>query len=178
MTVLPPIERFVDAAKSAGAVVSVLGPGDYAPRAIGDILLQEQANRVVVSPGAAAGPWRADAALAAIPDAQVIDSAFDADAGITTADFALVDTGTLVLLASPDQHRLDSLAPAVHIALLRAEHLVANLEELFARLVKADAFDASSAITFIRGPSRTADIELTLSVGVHGPKRVYIIVLT
>lgn len=177
MTVAPAVERFVQGAQSAGAVVAVLAPGDDVPRAIGGILLQEQASRVVISPAAIAEPWRADRAVASTGAAHAIEAPFDADAGITTADFALADTGTLVVLASPDQHRLDSLAPAVHIALLRAEHLVANLEELFAKLVALNAFDRSSAITFIRGPSRTADIELTLSVGVHGPKRVYVLVL-
>jgi L-lactate dehydrogenase complex protein LldG len=170
------IGRFVEGARAAGAVVSLLSPGEDPQQAIGSVLLQEQAKLVTVSPAAAAQPWRADLAVAST-GARTIDGAFDADAGITTSDFALADTGTLVVLASPDQHRLDSLAPAVHIALLRATDLVANLEELFARLVSANAFHSSSAITFIRGPSRTADIELTLSVGVHGPKRLHVIVL-
>ena len=177
MTDAPAVERFAEAARSAGAVVSVVASAQEMQRTIGEILLQEQATRVVVSPAAAATPLRADVAVATTGASQDVDSPFDADAGITTADFGLADTGTLVLLASPDQHRLDSLAPAVHIALLGAERLVANLEELFERLVNMSAFDASSAITFIRGPSRTADIELTLSVGVHGPKRVYVVVL-
>jgi L-lactate dehydrogenase complex protein LldG len=178
MTVAPGLERFAEAARSAGAIVSVLAPGDDLQHAIGGVLLQEQAARVAISPAAAAEPWRADIAVAATGAAQENDSPFDADAGITTADFALADTGTLVVLASPGQHRLDSLAPAVHIVLVRAADLVANLEDLFARLVTANAFDASSAITFIRGPSRTADIELTLSIGVHGPKKVHVIMST
>jgi L-lactate dehydrogenase complex protein LldG len=96
-----------------------------------------------------------------------------ADLGITGVSFALADTGTLVLLAGEAEGRLASLLPPVHVAVLAADQIVATLAELFARVPRPP----SSCMTFITGPSRTADIELTLTVGVHGPKELHVVVL-
>jgi L-lactate dehydrogenase complex protein LldG len=96
-----------------------------------------------------------------------------ADLGITGAGYGLADTGTLVLLASEVEGRLASLLPPVHLAVITADQIVADLTELFFRLTQPP----SSCLTFITGPSRTADIELTLTVGVHGPKELHVVVL-
>ena len=102
-----------------------------------------------------------------------------ADIGITGADFAIADTGTLVLLSAPNQPRLTSLLPPVHIAILERENIVANIHVLFARLGKSyESYDKlCSCISFITGPSRTADIELNLTLGVHGPGRAIVIIV-
>ena len=129
-------------------------------------------------------------------------SLFDAAVGITTADYAIADTGTLVLLskkstnvagvpsiespspveageprADGEQHRLISLVPPVHICLLDRKRIVANLTELLT-VVHRDFYSRGGpplAMTFISGPSRTADIELTLTRGVHGPRQVHVL---
>ncbi len=102
-----------------------------------------------------------------------------ADIGITGADFAIADTGTLVLLSSPKQPRLTSLLPPVHIAILKKENIVLNIYALFAKLgetyEKND--ELSTCISFITGPSRTADIELNLTLGVHGPEKAIVIII-
>lgn len=101
-----------------------------------------------------------------------------ADLGITGADYALADTGTLVMLARPGQPRAASLLPPRHIAMLQPENLVSDLEELFAKLRARGpnlADTLTSAMTFITGPSRTADIEQTLFQGVHGPLEVHVV---
>ncbi len=102
-----------------------------------------------------------------------------ADIGITGADFAIADTGTLVLLSGPEQPRLTSLLPPVHIAILEKETIVPNIHALFARLGKSyENYDKlCSCISFITGPSRTADIELNLTLGVHGPGRAIVIII-
>ena len=102
-----------------------------------------------------------------------------ADIGITGADFAIADTGTLVLLSGPEQPRLTSLLPPVHIAILEKESIVPNIHALFARLGKSyENYDKlCSCISFITGPSRTADIELNLTLGVHGPGRAIVIIV-
>lgn len=102
-----------------------------------------------------------------------------ADIGITGADFAIADTGTLVLLSSPKQPRLTSLLPPVHIAILEKENIVSNIHALFARLGEFyENYDKlCSCISFITGPSRTADIELNLTLGVHGPGRAIVIII-
>ncbi len=104
------------------------------------------------------------------------EAAFLADAGISSADYGVAETGTLALLARPGQGRSVSLLPPVHIAVLDARDVVAELAALFER-VTADG-KLPSALTFITGPSRTGDIELVLTVGVHGPKELHLIVVT
>jgi len=103
-----------------------------------------------------------------------------ADLGVSGVDYALADTGTLVLLARKGQARSISLLPPVHIAVMKPEQVLSGLSDLFPLLrgkAEAEGRDLSSAITFITGPSRTADIELTLVVGVHGPQQLHVVLL-
>lgn len=97
------------------------------------------------------------------------------DAGITSADFALADTGTLVMLSSADEARLISLLPPAHIAVVPADRVLSGLDELFSRL--PDPAEASSSMVLITGPSRTADIEQILVRGVHGPGEITVVVV-
>lgn len=102
----------------------------------------------------------------------------DVDVGVTGADFAVADTGTLVLLARSGAPRMASLLPPIHVALVRSDQFVANLPALIDRL-RSDAWrdGLPSAMTLITGPSRTGDIEQTLSIGVHGPGEVRVVVV-
>lgn len=102
---------------------------------------------------------------------------FNFDVGITTAQLAIAETGTLVLESESERHRLVSLVPPVHIAILDAQGLVQSLGEALSYLQREGVSGMSRAVTFITGPSRTADIELTLTVGVHGPKELHVIVI-
>lgn len=104
-----------------------------------------------------------------------------ADIGITEADYAIADSGTLVLFTNPHKPRLVSLIAPIHVAILDSKKIVPNIFELFRILkYKSDAEIHSknimSCISFITGPSRTADIELNLTLGVHGPKEVHILI--
>lgn len=97
--------------------------------------------------------------------------------GITGAAYGVADTGTIVVCSGPEGGRVESLLPPVHIALLRASDLVGGLPELLAALTRDGRFETCSAVTLITGPSRTADIELTLTIGVHGPKQLFVVVV-
>jgi len=99
---------------------------------------------------------------------------FDIDVGITTAQAAIAETGTLVLDAASERHRLVSLVPPVHIAIVDASSILQTLGEALAFIYQDG--NISPAVTFVTGPSRTADIELTLTIGVHGPQELYVIV--
>src|SRR6266540_5144120 len=90
------------------------------------------------------------------------------DVGITEADFILPETGTLILRSSVEKPRAVSLLPRIHLAIVRPEMLRADLHQVF-----AEAKD-SNYLVFITGPSRTADIELTVTLGVHGPKNLFV----
>jgi L-lactate dehydrogenase complex protein LldG len=90
------------------------------------------------------------------------------DLGVTGVDMALPETGTLVLRASPERSRAGSLLPRVHLALVRPKNLRADLAAVL-REMRADPY-----VVFVSGPSRTADIELTVTIGVHGPQVLYV----
>jgi len=100
------------------------------------------------------------------------DELFTCDAGVTTAQWGIAETGTLVLESARERSRLASLVPPMHVALLSTSCICASLADALARVDVA-----SHTITLITGPSRTSDIELTLVVGVHGPQVVHILLL-
>ncbi len=109
--------------------------------------------------------------LSIVPNAHDI---FRFDIGISTAQAAIAETGTLVLDSTRERHRLVSLVPPVHIAIIRASQIYRTLGEVLT--VIRGVKEVSPAITFITGPSRTADIELTLAIGVHGPQELYVVI--
>jgi L-lactate dehydrogenase complex protein LldG len=95
----------------------------------------------------------------------------ECDLGVTGADFALPETGTLGLRSSIEQPRTVSLLPRVHLALIRTTCLRADLHQVF------EEARHGAYLVFITGPSRTADIELTVTIGVHGPKTLCVMLL-
>jgi len=97
------------------------------------------------------------------------------DVGITSADYALADTGTLVMLATPQEARMISLLPPMHIAVVPAERILSGLDELFT--VLPEPARVTSSMVLITGPSRTADIEQILVRGVHGPGEITVVVV-
>jgi L-lactate dehydrogenase complex protein LldG len=103
----------------------------------------------------------------------------EADLGITGVDVAIAETGTLVLRSGLGRPRSTSLLPPTHVAVFDRTALIDSLAQLGVLLEAWHARDGSAEhgagamITLITGPSRTADIELTLTRGVHGPKEVH-----
>ncbi len=95
--------------------------------------------------------------------------------GVTGADAALADSGAIVLASGPGRGRLASLLPPVHIAIVKRDRMFASLPALLA--ARPDLVVAGSNLVAIAGPSRTADIEMTLTHGVHGPKHVHVILI-
>jgi L-lactate dehydrogenase complex protein LldG len=96
-----------------------------------------------------------------------------ASVGLTGADAALAQTGSLVLASGPGRGRLASLLPPVHVALIRRSALIGSLPELFAS--RPELVTRGANFVAITGPSRTADIEHVLARGVHGPRDVHAI---
>ncbi|MFY9610055.1 MAG: lactate utilization protein [Blastocatellia bacterium] len=115
-----------------------------------------------------------------VNDQHFASRAAAADIGVTAVDYALADTATLVLRTGSGRARSVSLLPPVHIALLKPDQIIPGLDDLFPLLGDNHAksnVSLDSALTFITGPSRTADIELTLVVGVHGPQELHVVLL-
>jgi L-lactate utilization protein LutC len=98
-----------------------------------------------------------------------------ADVGITSVDFAIAETGTLVVCSKMGQERLASLAPPVQIAIVERSQIVPDLMDVFDGF-GADAVNLPSNLVLITGPSKTGDIELQLTTGVHGPGHVHVLV--
>ena len=107
------------------------------------------------------------------------EQAARAQIGVTGCDFVLAETGTLIVLSGAGRPRTTSLLPDTHVAVFGRERLVETLEQvgilLEALHVAPERSMSGAMINFITGPSRTADIELTLTRGVHGPKEVHAI---
>lgn len=97
--------------------------------------------------------------------------AAEADVGISGAAAALAETGSVVITSGPGRSRVATLFPPVHIVLLPASAITADLFTYTA----ARKGSLPASLTFISGPSKTADIEQTMAIGVHGPKRFIVI---
>ena len=96
--------------------------------------------------------------------------------GITGAYCAIGETGTLMTLSGPDTPPSVSLLPETHIAVVKCDRVVRSMEDAWA-LLRAEHPLAPRAVNFISGPSRTADIEQTVTLGAHGPYRVHVILV-
>jgi L-lactate utilization protein LutC len=95
--------------------------------------------------------------------------------GITSADYCLADTGSLVMIAGPEEARLISLLPPAHVAVVSRDRMLSGLDELLTTVPLPAA--RSSSMVLITGPSRTADIEQILVRGVHGPGEIHVVIL-
>lgn len=95
--------------------------------------------------------------------------------GLTGADAGLAETGSVIVATGPGRPRMASLLVPVHVAVLRVDRLVDSISALLAS--RGDLVAAGSNLVAITGPSRTADIEHTLSRGVHGPGEIHVILL-
>ena len=103
--------------------------------------------------------------------------AVDADkTGISGCFCAIAETGTLLLLSSPQTPGSVSLLPETHIAIVPVGRIVATMEDAFA-LLRSERGKLPRAANFISGPSRTGDIEQTIVLGAHGPCRVHLILV-
>lgn len=182
------VQKFAEELTAVGARVFLAHTGEGVHRYITEVIDRHSARRVALSAtpilaelgietlirashGEIIRPPRAPSSLELQEYKRRL---MEADLGITGAAFGLAESGTLVLLTSETEGRLASLLPPVHLAVLDASHIFPGVAEF---IIEAHSSLRSSDIIFITGPSRTADIELTLTVGVHGPKELYVVVL-
>lgn len=155
------------------------------PETVRAFLAAQGVRNVAYGPGTAAGRLLAAActragAPALVPYDRPIEdlkaTLFDnADAGFTAVRCAIADTGTLVLWPSPEEPRLLSLVPPLHVALLSA----ATIRDTLLHVLRDEGWAKGLPpnVVLVSGPSKTADIEQTLAYGVHGPKRLVVVVV-
>jgi len=97
------------------------------------------------------------------------------EVGVTGASGGIAESGTVVLVSGPGRSRLASLLPPTHVTLLQVSRMHASLPDLLA--AEPTIADGGSNLVLITGPSRTADIEMTLTRGVHGPGHVHAVLV-
>ena len=96
--------------------------------------------------------------------------------GLTSCFCAIAETGTLLLLGGAATPKATALLPETHIAVVRKSRIVDTMEDAFA-LLREEVGEPPRATWFVSGPSRTADIELTMVIGAHGPYRTHVILI-
>ena len=106
--------------------------------------------------------------------AMTLDEMYDFDAAVTDVDYAVAESGSLVIKTDAEHGRAMTLTPLVHVAVLEPKNFVPDLVDLFERLA---AEGPGRYVVMISGPSKTADIEMNLVTGVHGPKVVQAFIL-
>lgn len=188
------VRAFCEQAKAMGLTPSVIAESDVG-RHVADLLRAEKASKITLEPDL---PWD-HVIRSACPEAILLDPArgdeafYGADVGITGALYAVAETGSVVVDNAKRRYRSLTLIPPLHIVLVRASRIVADLVDLFGgsdgRPADGDAAppaptaapcapDLPSNLTLITGPSKTADIEGVLVTGIHGPCKVYVVVVT
>ena len=108
------------------------------------------------------------------PDDQDTDRRFKAEMGISSVDWAIAETGSLIVCSKPEQPTDVSLLPPIHLALVEEAQILPDIFDLFTLLTPQGL---PSNLGFITGPSKTGDIELKLTTGVHGPKELLVVLI-
>ncbi|MBI2204874.1 MAG: lactate utilization protein [Candidatus Rokubacteria bacterium] len=182
------LERFRTEFERVGGVFHRVATASDIPRAVGAIARERDARDLVAWHAAGIG---ADVEAGLVSEGLAVRAvslgATDAERrelraasataalGLTGVDLAIAEMGTMVLRSGAGRPRSTSLLPPCHVAVFDPSVLVESLEQagVFLEAWHAEGGDWGAMINFITGPSRTADIELTLTRGVHGPKEVH-----
>lgn len=167
-----PLTRFRDEALKLASTLDEVESFDAAPAAVARYLEAQGLPRDAVCWDGIAGlDW--GAAGIRISNRRARDTDL---VGITGAFCAIAETGTLMTLSGPQTPASVSLLPETHIAIVEKARIVSGMEEAWV-LMRIERGVLPRAVNFISGPSRTADIEQTVTLGAHGPYRVHIILV-
>ena len=180
--------RFVAALKAAGAQAIEVADEAGAAGQIADLLRSCNLRSAVIGEGITTDSASVAARLSSDgyevtrigpPDGQAATGfkqrLSTIDVGIVEADYAIASTGTLALVATPERPRSVSLIPPINIVLLRTARILPDLAAVL-RAVGPETI-ASRPMVLVTGPSRTADIEKRIVIGVHGPKELYVVII-
>jgi len=167
-----PIERFKDRALSLSSTVDeVAGREDVAAAVARYLTSQNLPKSGLCWPELAGLDWSKHGLNIAARTATGDDLV-----GVTGAFCAIAETGTLMMLSGADTPAATSLLPETHIAVVPIARIVKCMEEAW-DLLRKEQGKLPRAVNFVSGPSRTADIEQTVTLGAHGPYRVHIILI-
>jgi L-lactate dehydrogenase complex protein LldG len=167
-----PVSRFRERCVSLSSTIEDIADVQQIPAAAKRYLASNRLpSACVCSPQFAGLDW------AGVELAVEIRPATGQDAvGITGSYCAIAETGTLMLLSGPSNSMKNSLLPETHIAVVSASRILRCMEEGW-DLLRKEHGPLPRQVAFVSGPSRTADIEMTLVIGIHGPYRVHVILV-
>jgi len=181
------VDRFSEMLLAQAAIVHHVKNEEAAKSKLSEILKEEKVRIAMASTDTVVSPmnlpdWgKALEVVIKIPGDYADRESFkdnlfnDAEAGITGADYGIAESGTLALIHDNDQARLISLAPVLHIVILPVERIVPIYEEVVEAVYGKG--ERPSQLTFITGPSMTADIQAASFRGMHGPGKVIVILV-
>ncbi|MBO6784866.1 MAG: lactate utilization protein [Alphaproteobacteria bacterium] len=177
------VDLFQEMAEKVFATVTRVSDMSEVPGAVGDYLRSENLpSQIVMAPDETldAAPWDDNALLEIRRGAPV-----EADqVSVTSAPVAVAETGTLAMFSGPDHPATLNFMPETHVVVLPAGRVVKSYEDVF-DAVRAQMIDPESGrdglpprtVNFVTGPSRSGDIEQTLLLGAHGPRRLHIVIV-
>ena len=173
-----PVERFLSRATDMSSTVERVATLDAVPAAVARYLTSagsaqsgEPTRTGVCWPELAALGWsQADLAIESRPT-----TGHDL-LGITGCFCAIAETGTLVFLTGTETPSATFLLPEVHVAIVRADQVVAAMEDAFER-IRSEHGALPRAVNLVSGPSRTGDIEQTIVLGAHGPRFLHVVLV-
>ncbi|OAT81657.1 lactate utilization protein B/C [Desulfotomaculum copahuensis] len=170
-------ESFVTKARALGTEVYRVDDPAAAKQLIEKLIREAGAKKVALVPAPLLDALDMEKVVSAaraelLTAGSVRKRADEADLGITTFDLAIAETGTLVQDATALDRRLVSMLPPVHLAVMPLDGLTATFRQAIANLA---AGEIPGYLAFVSGPSRTADIERVLTIGVHGPGRLIVV---
>ncbi len=177
-------EDFIARATELGARVHVVSNDGEAVAEIVEVFRTSGASRAVASPdlGRLQEPicQALERAGANLVEGDTAEALATADLGVTRADLGIAETGSIAVAGTDLLTRLTSMLPLVHVAVLEGSAVVPTLDEAGEFLRQADRGGLGwqrKYVTLVSGPSRTSDVEKTLTIGVHGPGQLHIILL-
>lgn len=178
------LERFLARAEKLGVKVRrCAGDQDTVAAAVVEALRAEHAKSAMVAfdlgNGREAIVAAAEAAGVQVVPGDTPEAAEPVEAGVTRAAFAVAETGSIGVVGNDLQPRVATMLPPVHVALVDRATLYPSLDEAGAHLEEAMRSGEGGVryASLVTGPSRTADVEKTLAVGVHGPRVLHLVLI-
>jgi L-lactate dehydrogenase complex protein LldG len=187
------VARFIEEVTAVRGLVHHAHTSQEVAERVSDICRSTGASEVALSGSALLSEMKLAAQLAARGMSTIDAAGFRTEereeliarlascgAGITSIDYAVAETGTIVLSSDEQQSLLVSLVPPVHIAVLLPSQIGMTIAGAVRWLSeeRMGRGEPCRSASFITGPSRTGDVELTLSIGVHGPKELHLILIS
>jgi L-lactate dehydrogenase complex protein LldG len=167
------LTHFQQRAKAAAAQVRILSGAEEIPAAIADALRSRNLPAILHLPP---DPLFDEMSWSSAPGLSIVHEAPGPDdVAVAIAPHAIAETGTLIYPASPSRPASWHFRPGVEFALLAADDIRADLEEVLVEITKRGALPSTTNL--VTGPSRTGDIEQTLELGAHGPKELVILIV-